>query len=55
MIHDHALSNSCNAEQIQNIQDNLRKMGVDPEKLMDYLTALKTAIVAIIEHLSKKS
>ncbi len=55
MIHDHALSNSYNAEQIQNIQDNLRKMGVDPEKLMDYLTAPKTAIVAVIEHLSKKS
>ncbi|MBW1864548.1 MAG: tyrosine-protein phosphatase [Deltaproteobacteria bacterium] len=54
VIHDHALSNRYNAKQIQNIQDNLRKMGVDPEKLMDYLTAPKTAIVAVIEHITKK-
>jgi hypothetical protein len=29
-------------------------MGVDPEKLMGYLTAPKTAIVAVIEHITKK-
>ena len=54
VIHDHALSNIYNAEQIQNIQDNLRKVGVDPEKLMGYLTAPRTAIVAVIEHITKK-
>ena len=54
VIHDHALSNLYNAEQTRNIQDKLRKMGVDPEKLVDYLTAPKTAIVAVIEHINKK-
>jgi len=52
VIHDHALSNIYNAEQVQNIQDNLRKVGVDPEKLMDYLTAPKSAMVAAIEHIT---
>jgi protein-tyrosine phosphatase len=54
VIHDHALSNIYNAKQIETIKDNLRKVGVDPEKLMDYLTAPKTAIVAVIEHINKK-
>jgi len=53
VIHDHALSNLYNAEQTRNIQDKLRKMGVDPEKLVDYLTAPKAAIVAVIEHITK--
>ena len=54
VIHDHALSNIYNAKQTQKIQDNLRKVGVDPEKLMDYLTAPKSAIVAVIEHINSK-
>jgi protein-tyrosine phosphatase len=54
VIHDHALSNIYNAKQTQKIQDNLRKVGVDPEKLMDYLTAPKSAIVAVIEHINNK-
>ena len=54
VIHDHALSNIYNAKQTQNIQDNLRKIGVDPDKLTDYLTAPKSAIVAVIEHINKK-
>ena len=54
VIHDHALSNIYNAKQTQSIQDNLREIGIDPEKLVDYLTAPKTAIVAVIEHLNKK-
>ena len=53
VIHDHALSNRYNAEQIQTIRDNLRKVGVDPETLMDYLTAPTTAIVAVIEHIKE--
>jgi protein-tyrosine phosphatase len=54
VIHDHALSNVYNSEQIHNIQENLRKVGVDPEKLMNYMTAPKAAIVAVIEHINKK-
>ena len=54
VIHDHALSNIYNAKQTQTIKDNLKKIGVDPEKLIDYLTAPKTAIVATIEHINKK-
>ncbi len=53
VIHDHALSNIYNADQVRGIQNNLRKVGVDPEKLMDYLMAPKTAIVAAIEHITK--
>lgn len=54
VIHDHALSNIYNAGQIQQIQDKLRKAGIDPEKLMDYMTAPETAITAVIEHLKKE-
>lgn len=54
VIHDHALSNIYNAKQTQDIKNNLQKIGVDPEKLIDYLTAPKTAIVAVIEHINKK-
>jgi len=54
VIHDHALSNIYNAEQIQQIEKSLRKVGVDPDKLTDYLTAPKTAMVAVIEHINKK-
>jgi protein-tyrosine phosphatase len=54
VIHDHALSNIYNAEQIQQIEKMLRKVGVDPDKLTDYLTAPKTAMVAVIEHINKK-
>jgi len=53
VIHDHALSNIYNAEQLRDIDKNLRKVSVDPEKLKDYLTAPKTAMVATIEHLTK--
>ena len=42
------------AEQIQQIEKMLRKVGVDPDKLTDYLTAPKTAMVAVIEHINKK-
>jgi protein-tyrosine phosphatase len=53
VIHDYGLSNKYNAEQIIKIQKSLRKVGVDPDKLMDYLTAPKFAIVAVIEHINK--
>ncbi len=54
VIYDHALSNLYNAKQTKKIKDNLQKMGIDPEKLMDYLTAPKAAIVAVIEHINNK-
>jgi len=53
VIHDHGLSNKYNAEQTIKIQKSLRKVGVDPDKLMDYMTAPKSAIVAVIEHINK--
>ncbi len=54
VIHDYGLSNRYNAEQVIKIQKSLRKVGVDPDKLMDYMTAPKSAIVAVIEHINKK-
>lgn len=54
VIYDHGLSNIYNAEQTETIRDRLRKIGVDPDTLMDYLTAPKTAIVALIEHINRK-
>ena len=54
VIYDHALSNIYNAEQTKTIRERLRKIGVNPDSLMDYLTAPKTAIVALIEHINRK-
>jgi len=54
VVHDHGLSNQYNAEQIQKIKALVRKVGVDPETIMDYMTAPKTAIVAVIEHINQK-
>ena len=54
VIYDHALSNIYNAEQTKSIRERLRKIGVNPDALMDYLTAPKTAIVALIEHINRK-
>jgi len=54
VIHDHGLSNTYNAKGIQKMQATLRKIEVDPDKLRDYITAPKTAMQAVIEHIHKK-
>lgn len=53
VIYDHGLSNIYNAEQIKIIQAQLQKVLPNPDILMDYLTAPKNAMEAVIEHLNK--
>jgi protein-tyrosine phosphatase len=53
IIHDHGLSNRYNAEQINTIRKSLQKIGIDAERLTDYLTAPKSAIIALLDHIRK--
>ncbi|MCG6910626.1 MAG: tyrosine-protein phosphatase [Deltaproteobacteria bacterium] len=51
VIADHQLSNTYNAEVIGRIEQEIKKCGIDPEKMRSYLTAPREAIEAVLERL----
>jgi protein tyrosine/serine phosphatase len=53
VIHDHQLSNAYNAQRTREIEKRIaKKTGLEPIKLRDYLTAPRSAIAALIDHLN---
>jgi protein-tyrosine phosphatase len=53
VIYDHGLSNVYIADALEKINERIREMGVDPEKVAPYFTAPRSAIVAFVDHIRK--
>jgi protein-tyrosine phosphatase len=53
VIYDHGLSNVYIADALEKINERVRAMGVDPEKVAPYFTAPRSAIVAFVDHIRK--
>ena len=53
VIYDHGLSNVYIADALEKINERIRAMGVDPEKVAPYFTAPRDAIVALVDHIHK--
>ena len=53
VVYDHGLSNVYIADALEKINERIRAMGVDPEKVAPYFTAPRNAIVAFINHIRK--
>jgi protein-tyrosine phosphatase len=53
VIYDHGLSNVYIADALEKINQRIREMGVDPEKVAPYFTAPRNAIVAFVDHIHK--
>ena len=51
VIQDHGLSNVYIANVLEKIYDQVRSLGVDPNKIASYFTAPKNAIVSLLEHI----
>jgi len=51
VIADHALSNTYNADVIEEIKLEIKKFGIDPEAMKSYLTAPREAMEAVLKHL----
>ena len=51
VIQDHGLSNVYIADVLEKIYDQIRSLGVDPNKIASYFTAPKNAIVSVLEHI----
>ena len=54
VIYDHGLSNVYIADALEKINERIRAMGVDPEKVAPYFTAPRNAIVAFVDHIRQK-
>jgi protein-tyrosine phosphatase len=54
VVYDHGLSNVYIADALEKINERIRAMGVDPEKVAPYFTAPRNAIVAFINHIRKR-
>lgn len=53
IIYDHGLSNVYIADALEKINERIRAMGVDPEKVAPYFTAPRNAIVTFVDHIRK--
>ena len=53
VIYDHGLSNVYIADALEKINERVRAMGLDPEKVAPYFTAPRNAIVAFVDHIRK--
>lgn len=53
VIYDHGLSNVYIADALEKINERIREMGVDPEKVAPYFTAPRNAIIAFVDHIRK--
>jgi protein-tyrosine phosphatase len=53
VIQDYLLSNSCIAPFIKKIRQEISELGINPEKLEDFITAPHKAISALIAHLTE--
>lgn len=53
VIYDHGLSNVYIADALEKINERIRAMGIDPEKVAPYFTAPRAAIVAFVDHIRK--
>jgi protein-tyrosine phosphatase len=53
VIYDHGLSNVYIADALEKINERIRKMGVDPEKVAPYFTAPRNAIIAFVDNIRK--
>ena len=53
VIYDHGLSNDYIADALEKINERIRQMGIDPEKVAPYFTAPRNAIVAFVDHIYK--
>jgi protein-tyrosine phosphatase len=54
VIHDHQLSNGYIADFQKRIRKRIRSFGVDPDRLMPYLTAPPDAIASLIAHIGDR-
>jgi len=51
VIYDHGLSNVYIADILDRLNENMRKRGLDPEKLKPWFTAPKVCITGLLDHL----
>ncbi len=54
VVEDHQLSNRYIADLLPAVSASLASWGVDPEKVLPYLTAPKECILAVLDHIRKK-
>jgi len=53
VIYDHGLSNLYIANVLDKLYKRVESIGLDPEKVAPYFTAIKESIVALLEHIRK--
>jgi protein-tyrosine phosphatase len=53
VIYDHGLSNVYIAHVLEVINQRIKKIGIDPQKVEPYFTAPRNAIVAVVNHIRK--
>jgi protein-tyrosine phosphatase len=51
VIYDHGLSNVYIADALKTINERIRSLGIDPQKVAPYFTAPRNAIIAVVEHI----
>lgn len=51
VIYDHGLSNVYIADALKMINERIKALGIDPEKVAPYFTAPRNAIVALVDHI----
>lgn len=54
IVSDHALSNIYFGQTVDRIKDYIRSLGVDPEKLMPYLTAPRDAMEHVLAYIKQE-
>jgi len=51
VIYDHGLSNVYIADALKMINERIKALGIDPEKVAPYFTAPRNAIIALVDHI----